>query len=282
MSRQFSIPTVLRMVPNVLLKEFFERLGHSDGEFPWDKLGEREVEPMIKLISGAAFRPPNAFESDYVFTGTNTANPDLDSERNQTTELGVVQELGLHTSFSASLFRTRLRDLISIERDPASNLQKHFNRGKVLARGVELELSTQQGAVSLRGSVSLQQVRHESGAAVANTPAQLAKFLAQAPLGGGLRLGWETQYLGRRTVDSGQIAREGSTVGGFTVSHLVLGGRLGGDLEWDLRVGNVFDRQVRNVVGTEFNTNFPGTQVSPMREMLQDGRNFMAHLRWRY
>jgi len=51
MSRQFSIPTVLRMVPNAQLKEFFDRLGHSDDEFPWDKLGEREVEPMIKLIS---------------------------------------------------------------------------------------------------------------------------------------------------------------------------------------------------------------------------------------
>jgi hypothetical protein len=51
MSRQFSIPTVLRMVPNVMLKAFFRRLGHDDDEFPWDKLGEREVQPMVKWIS---------------------------------------------------------------------------------------------------------------------------------------------------------------------------------------------------------------------------------------
>jgi hypothetical protein len=51
MSRQFSIPTVLRMVPNVMLKAFFRRLGLDDDEFPWDKLGEREVQPMIKWIS---------------------------------------------------------------------------------------------------------------------------------------------------------------------------------------------------------------------------------------
>jgi hypothetical protein len=44
----------------------------------------------------------------------------------------------------------------------------------------------------------------------------------------------------------------------------------------------VFDRQTRHVVGTEFNTNFPGTQVSSMDQMIQDGRNFIAHLRWRY
>ena len=51
MSRQFSIPTVLRMVPNRLLKEFFQRLGHSDLGIPWDQLGEREIEPVIKVLS---------------------------------------------------------------------------------------------------------------------------------------------------------------------------------------------------------------------------------------
>lgn len=52
MSRQFSIPTVLRMVPNRLLKDFFQRLGHSDLGIPWDQLGEREIEPVIKALSG--------------------------------------------------------------------------------------------------------------------------------------------------------------------------------------------------------------------------------------
>jgi hypothetical protein len=50
MSRQYSIPTVLRMVPNCLLKAFFAQLGYDDPEFPWSRLGEREISPMIRWI----------------------------------------------------------------------------------------------------------------------------------------------------------------------------------------------------------------------------------------
>lgn len=51
MSRQFSIPTVLRMVPNELLAQFFIRLGLGDLDIKWNELGEREPEPIIKEIS---------------------------------------------------------------------------------------------------------------------------------------------------------------------------------------------------------------------------------------
>jgi hypothetical protein len=50
MSRQFSIPTVLRMVPNVLLCQFFERLKCGHFDIDWTKLGEREVRPIHKEI----------------------------------------------------------------------------------------------------------------------------------------------------------------------------------------------------------------------------------------
>jgi len=50
-SRQFSIPTVLRMVPNVLLREFFERLGHDQLDIAWAKHRERDIEPIVKTLS---------------------------------------------------------------------------------------------------------------------------------------------------------------------------------------------------------------------------------------
>lgn len=51
MSRAFSIPTVLRMVPNCLLKEFFQRLGHGDLGIAWEGLGEREIEPIVQALN---------------------------------------------------------------------------------------------------------------------------------------------------------------------------------------------------------------------------------------
>jgi hypothetical protein len=51
MSRVFSIPTVLRMVPNHLLRQFFEQLGHAGLDIPWDDLGERDIAPIVSALS---------------------------------------------------------------------------------------------------------------------------------------------------------------------------------------------------------------------------------------
>ncbi|MBI5107944.1 MAG: TonB-dependent receptor [Rhodocyclales bacterium] len=237
---------------------------------------------VVKAISGTAFRPPNAYETDYAFTGTNIANPALRSERNRTDELGVVHEFGGDSSLSGSLYRTRIRDLISIERDPTTNLQQHHNVGRVDARGIELEASSRIGIVSVRGGLSWQRVRHEGGADVANTPAQLAKLVLDAPMPGGLRLGWESHYVGTRTTDSGLVGTTGVRIGGYGVSHATLTGNMGRDTEWQFRLHNVFDRAYGNVVGSEYNTNFPGVQQSPMTQMPQDRRRVSATLRWTF
>lgn len=237
---------------------------------------------VVKAITGTAFRPPNAYETDYAFAGTNLANPALRSERNRTDELGVVHDYGGHSSLSASLFRTRIRDLISIERNAATNLQQHHNVGRIEARGVELEMRTRVGEISVRGSASWQTVRHESGAEVANTPAQMFKAVLEAPLPAGMRLGWESRYVGSRTTDSGLVNTTGIRIGGHGVSHATLTGPLGGDGEWQLRLQNVFDRIYGHVVGTEYSNNFPGVQQTPMNQMLQDRRTLGVGLRWAF
>jgi len=237
---------------------------------------------VVKAISGEAFRSPNAFETDYAFAGSNIANPALRSERIHTTEIGLEQDFDAETSLAASLYRNRIRDLITIETDATTGLQQHHNVGSVVAQGLEFEGRTRFGEISLRGSVAWQRVRHESGAELANAPRQLAKLLLAAPLAGSLRLGWESHYMGRRTTDAGVVSATGGEVGGHVVSHATLSGDFGRDIEWQLRLRNVFDRRYGSVAGTEFSDNFPGVQVSPMTQVPQDGRSLYGSVRWQF
>lgn len=50
MSRQFSIPTVLRMTPNALLKAYFINIGIDLG-IKWEEIGEREIETPLRVLS---------------------------------------------------------------------------------------------------------------------------------------------------------------------------------------------------------------------------------------
>ncbi|MCL2346972.1 MAG: hypothetical protein FWC50_01795 [Planctomycetaceae bacterium] len=50
MSRPFSLPTLLRMTPNTLLAEFFRRFDVELTPDDWKKLGEREIDPILKFF----------------------------------------------------------------------------------------------------------------------------------------------------------------------------------------------------------------------------------------
>ena len=47
MPRQFSLPTVLRMVPNALIRECFEVLGHTEFDPRWADLRRTEIDPIL-------------------------------------------------------------------------------------------------------------------------------------------------------------------------------------------------------------------------------------------
>jgi hypothetical protein len=49
-SRTYSIPTTLRMVPNDLLRQFFEELGYARLDIPWDELGQRDPKPILAAL----------------------------------------------------------------------------------------------------------------------------------------------------------------------------------------------------------------------------------------
>jgi hypothetical protein len=51
MTRHFSIPTMLRMTPNHLLRALFEKLEAPLLSFDWERCKERQIEPMLLAIS---------------------------------------------------------------------------------------------------------------------------------------------------------------------------------------------------------------------------------------
>ena len=51
MSRHFTIPTMLRMTPNLLLKQFFERMDVNLLSLDWRKLGEWQLDPIQTALS---------------------------------------------------------------------------------------------------------------------------------------------------------------------------------------------------------------------------------------
>lgn len=50
MSRHFSIPTVLRMVPNELLRQFLSQLPYPCYSIDWNRMGERQAERLVHLL----------------------------------------------------------------------------------------------------------------------------------------------------------------------------------------------------------------------------------------
>jgi hypothetical protein len=63
MSRQFSIPTVLRMTPNALLAECFQVLGHGDFDPRWPDLKKQEIDPILDYLGDLPTEQLNEMES---------------------------------------------------------------------------------------------------------------------------------------------------------------------------------------------------------------------------
>lgn len=63
MSRQFSIPTILRMTPNALLAECFYRLGHGAFDPHWRDLRQQEIDPLLDYLDELPVGQLNELES---------------------------------------------------------------------------------------------------------------------------------------------------------------------------------------------------------------------------
>ena len=99
MSRHFSIRTVLRSTPNVLLREFFDRLQHRLLCLDWQRLAEHQIEPIVTAMN---WLPPPA--RDQVEAA-----------------LAAVFDLACHTGVQAMLEAARLQGSADVVRQFPEN-----------------------------------------------------------------------------------------------------------------------------------------------------------------
>lgn len=226
----------------------------------------------LKAIYGTAFRAPNAYELYYQVPGEGgqKANPGLAPERIRTFELSAEHHLSANARLTASVFHNTVSDLISQTRDPDDGLLVFRNFDRATARGLELEFEQAwKNGARLRASYSRQQTRDgTTGAALVNSPRQLAKLNLSVPL---LRAAWragvEAQYVGPRKTLQGET-------GGYWLANLTLASlRLAPGLEVAASAYNLFDRRYAD----------PGAaEHVPLDAIRQAGRDFRIKLVYSY
>jgi outer membrane receptor protein involved in Fe transport len=221
-----------------------------------------------KLLYGTAFRPPNAFESHYSFTGLYAANPNLQPESITTYEAVLETTPADNLQLIATLFEYRIKNLLLPGIDPVSGLAQFQNLGKASAEGIEFETAyAWESRARLRASYALQRSKDYMGNTLSNSPRQLAKLNVSVAFSEALRAGLEAQYVGSRHTEI-------SAIPGYTLVHLTLGSEhswKGVDVQATVR--NVLDKR-------HFH---PADLADPTRDMLeQNGRTILGKAVFRF
>ncbi|MFI5006154.1 MAG: TonB-dependent receptor plug domain-containing protein [Solirubrobacterales bacterium] len=213
----------------------------------------------VKLLYGRAFRSPNEHELHYY-----TPNGALKSETIETLEAAVERSLGASARIVGTVFRSAIRELITLDVDEDGALFFH-NTDKLDSIGAELALEVRiLRGVAGRFSYSLQRLRNESGAASTNSPRHMLKANASVPFAGPhLWASADAQYM------SSRITPAGTDSGGFALANLsVLAKRLPGGFEATLGVYNLFDTSYAD----------PASSEHVQAVIPQDGRNFRLQI----
>ena len=157
---------------------------NTNPRFAWIWSGVPDA--SLKLMYGSAYREANLFE--YQVNAPEGA-PLPSAERVRTLELAWDHTLSRNVQYRASVYASRLRDLISVGEDSGV----FENSGLIRSVGAELGLERRwSGGQQLQAALSLQRTTDALGWRLYNSPRTLVKMLYSQPLQGEqLRLSWQ-------------------------------------------------------------------------------------------
>jgi iron complex outermembrane receptor protein len=217
----------------------------------------------VKLIYGTAFRAP----SDYELNAWGAA--DLKPEEIKTWELIYERYLGSHLRGTASLFASRIEEIITLTTDPAGN-RVYRNIGEAESKGIDFELEGRwENDLTGRASYTFQETEdRETGETLSNSPKHLAKLNVVVPLlKEKIFLGLEEQFTSRRKTPKGNKAEA------YYVTNVTLFSQgLLKNLEASASIYNLFDDDYDD----------PASLEHRQDQIPQDGRTFRAKLTYRF
>jgi iron complex outermembrane receptor protein len=221
----------------------------------------------LKYIFGHAFRVPDPYDQYYV-DQADIAAPNLTPETVDSHTLVFTHNFAPWLGVTAEGFSNRLNDVIESEYDAESGQSQFVNGKGDRGRGVGLEFDAKRvSGWGARSSYTFVATKDGvNGETVQNSPSQLAKLNATAPLSRYGGLGLEILYTGA------QNNYRGDRISSSLLTNLTLSSRpVFRDWQFSASCYNVFDRNWSTPTGPEL------TQAA----VPQDGRTFRFKVSYR-
>jgi outer membrane receptor for ferrienterochelin and colicins len=225
----------------------------------------------FKLLYGSAFRAPEVYENFPTVGPLYANNLLLKPETIQSLEGVIEQGFGQRFKLSGSVFRNRIRDLISLETDAGTGKLVYRNFEEVQITGVEIEFSG-HSSKGFEGTTSFtfadaNDIR-AADQELPNSVRHMAKLNLIAPLIQKRLFGaLDAQYTGSRST------LKENTVAGFAVFNVtLLGHMLGRHIDISTSIYNIMDKKYFD----------PGRPEDVQDAIQQDGRNFRVKLTGRF
>lgn len=221
----------------------------------------------LKYLYGTAFRAPNAYELDYYTNGVREEG--LRPESVASHEVVWEQYVGTWLRTSASVYRNRVTDLLTLVEDPQTQSRLRFtNRGGARGAGVELEGEWRFRRLEGLASYTRQRTTDVgAGERLTNSPPHSATLRFSAPaIAPGSTVAFETQMLGARTT----LAR--NRIDPTWLAHLTLIEPIGRRADLVVHIRNLTNSRVAD----------PGSEEHTQDVIEQNGRTFTVGLRWRH
>ena len=167
------------------------------------------------------------------------SNPDLRPERSRSREAGLDYEAG-GQRVAATLFQTRITDLITIFTDPATFVSTTQNLGRARIEGLELNYTGTLAGWQARAQATLQDPRDEDTGAQLRRRAKRHGAVAAQKEQGAWRYGAELVASGARYDSTTEAAS--TRMHGYGVVNLTGGYWLSREWSLNVRWNNVFNR----------------------------------------